>query len=71
MRGEVEAIPGKTMPNLKVVTRDYKNLYNQFVPDQAGSPLILLSRIFLKSIVDVRSHFGNIGMPFAARNLRR
>ncbi len=30
-RGEVEAIPGKTMPNLKVVTRDYKNLYNQFI----------------------------------------
>jgi nitrate reductase alpha subunit len=31
MRGEVEAIPGKTMPNLKVVTRDYKNLYNEFI----------------------------------------
>ena len=31
MRGEVDAIPGKTMPNLKVVTRDYKNLYNQFI----------------------------------------
>ncbi|OFW09665.1 MAG: nitrate reductase subunit alpha, partial [Acidobacteria bacterium RIFCSPLOWO2_12_FULL_59_11] len=30
-RGEVEAIPGKTMPGLKVVTRDYKNLYNQFI----------------------------------------
>ena len=30
-RGEVEAIPGKTMPALRVVTRDYKNLYNQFV----------------------------------------
>jgi nitrate reductase / nitrite oxidoreductase, alpha subunit len=30
MAGEVEAIPGKTMPGLKVVTRDYKNLYNQF-----------------------------------------
>jgi nitrate reductase alpha subunit len=30
MRGEIEAIPGKTMPNLKVVTRDYKNLYNEF-----------------------------------------
>ncbi|MCW5979689.1 MAG: nitrate reductase subunit alpha [Bryobacteraceae bacterium] len=30
-RGEVEAIPGKTMPALKVVTRDYKNLYNQFI----------------------------------------
>jgi nitrate reductase alpha subunit len=29
--GEVEAIPGKTMPNLKIVTRDYKNLYNQFI----------------------------------------
>jgi nitrate reductase alpha subunit len=28
---EVEAIPGKTMPGLKIVTRDYKNLYNQFV----------------------------------------
>ena len=31
MRGEVDAIPGKTMPNLKVVTRDYKNLYNEFI----------------------------------------
>ncbi len=30
-RGEVEAIPGKTMPALRVVTRDYKNLYNQFI----------------------------------------
>ncbi len=28
--GEVEAIPGKTMPSFKVVTRDYKNLFNQF-----------------------------------------
>jgi nitrate reductase alpha subunit len=31
MHGEADAIPGKTMPNLKVVTRDYKNLYNEFV----------------------------------------
>jgi nitrate reductase / nitrite oxidoreductase, alpha subunit len=30
-KGEIEAIPGKTMPGLKVVTRDYKNLYNQFI----------------------------------------
>ncbi len=30
-KGEVEAIPGKTMPGLKVVTRDYKNLYNQYI----------------------------------------
>ncbi len=29
--GEVEAIPGKTMPGFKVVTRDFKNLYNQFI----------------------------------------
>ncbi len=29
--GEIEAIPGKTMPNLKVVTRDYRNLYKQFI----------------------------------------
>jgi nitrate reductase alpha subunit len=29
--GEVDAIPGKTMPGLAVVTRDYKNLYNQFI----------------------------------------
>lgn len=28
--GEVEAIPGKTMPNLKVVNRDYKGLFNRF-----------------------------------------
>ena len=31
LSGEVEAIPGKTMPGLAVVTRDYKNLYNQFI----------------------------------------
>jgi len=30
-RNEVEAIPGKTMPGLRVVTRDYKNLYNQYI----------------------------------------
>ncbi|MHC4954575.1 MAG: nitrate reductase subunit alpha [Planctomycetota bacterium] len=29
--GDVEAIPGKTMPNLKVVERDLKEVYNQFV----------------------------------------
>ena len=29
-RGEVEAIPGKTMPNFAVVERDLKNIYNQF-----------------------------------------
>ena len=31
INGEVEAIPGKTMPGFKVVTRDYKNLYNQYI----------------------------------------
>ncbi|MCS7046552.1 MAG: nitrate reductase subunit alpha, partial [Gemmataceae bacterium] len=30
-KGEIEAIPGKTMPALRVVTRDYANLYNQFM----------------------------------------
>jgi nitrate reductase / nitrite oxidoreductase, alpha subunit len=30
-RGETEAIPGKTMPGLKLVARDYANLYNQFI----------------------------------------
>jgi len=29
--GETEAIPGKTMPGMKIVNRDYKNVYNQFV----------------------------------------
>ncbi len=29
--GECEPIPGKTMPHLRVVQRDYKNLYNRFV----------------------------------------
>ena len=28
--GEIEAIPGKTMPGIKIVTRDYRNLYPQF-----------------------------------------
>ena len=31
MHGEIDAIPGKTMPGLKVVTRDYRNLYNQYI----------------------------------------
>jgi nitrate reductase / nitrite oxidoreductase, alpha subunit len=30
-KGEVEPIPGKTMPGLKLVARDYANLYNQFI----------------------------------------
>lgn len=30
-KGEIEAIPGKTMPNLKIVNRDYKNLYKQYI----------------------------------------
>lgn len=30
-RGECEAVPGRTMPNIKVVTRDYVNLHNRFV----------------------------------------
>lgn len=29
--GEIEPIPGKTMPGLKVVHRDYKNLYRQYI----------------------------------------
>ncbi len=29
--GEIEAIPGKTMPGMAVMTRDYKNLYNQYI----------------------------------------
>jgi nitrate reductase alpha subunit len=31
INGEGEAIPGKTMPQLTVVTRDYKNVYNQYI----------------------------------------
>lgn len=31
INGEIEAIPGKTMPGMKVVSRDYKNLYNQYI----------------------------------------
>ena len=30
-KGECELIPGKTMPNIKVVTRDYANLLNRFI----------------------------------------
>ncbi|MFA7536525.1 MAG: nitrate reductase subunit alpha [Desulfuromonadales bacterium] len=30
-KGECEAIPGKTMPGLTVVERDYANLYNRFI----------------------------------------
>ena len=31
IHGEIEAIPGKTMPGLQIVHRDYKNLYNQYI----------------------------------------
>ncbi len=31
IHGEVEPIPGKTMPGMKIVTRDYANLFNQYV----------------------------------------
>ncbi len=30
-KGEIEAIPGKTMPGIKVVTRDFKDVYNKFI----------------------------------------
>ncbi|MGE5243594.1 MAG: nitrate reductase subunit alpha [Betaproteobacteria bacterium] len=30
-RGEVAAVPGKTMPGLKVVTRDYRQVHRQFI----------------------------------------
>lgn len=30
-KGECEAIPGKTMPNIKVIERDYVNLYHKFI----------------------------------------
>nr|WP_186084828.1 nitrate reductase subunit alpha [Jeotgalicoccus schoeneichii] len=30
-KSEIEAIPGKTMPNFTVVERDYKEIYNKFV----------------------------------------
>ena len=30
-RGECEPIPGRTMPNVAVVKRDYANLYNRFI----------------------------------------
>jgi nitrate reductase alpha subunit len=29
--GEVEAIPGKTMPAMAIMVRDYKNTYNQYI----------------------------------------
>ena len=28
-KGEVEPIPGKTMPNLQIVERDYPNVYQK------------------------------------------
>ncbi|MDM8558927.1 nitrate reductase subunit alpha [Candidatus Parabeggiatoa sp. HSG14] len=30
-RGECEPIPGKTMPKMKIITRDYRNLYNRYI----------------------------------------
>jgi nitrate reductase alpha subunit len=31
VNGKDEAVPGKTMPKFKIVERDYKNLYNQYI----------------------------------------
>jgi nitrate reductase alpha subunit len=31
INGECEAIPGQTMPNMKIVERDYKNVFNKFI----------------------------------------
>jgi len=31
IRGEVEAVPGKTMPGFRIVRRDYRNLHRQYV----------------------------------------
>jgi nitrate reductase alpha subunit len=31
LAGEVDAIPGKTMPHFRLVSRDYRNLYRQFI----------------------------------------
>ena len=30
-RGECEPVPGKTMPHIRIVERDYANLYNRFI----------------------------------------
>ena len=41
-RRSAKPIPGKTMPGLKVVPRDYRNLYNQFIsfgPQRASNGL--------------------------------
>lgn len=31
IRGECEAVPGQSMPSFKIVQRDYKNVYKQFI----------------------------------------
>jgi nitrate reductase alpha subunit len=36
-KGECEPIPGKTMPHLKLVERDYKNLYHRFISFGPGA----------------------------------
>lgn len=41
--GEVEAIPGKTMPDLKIVSRDFKNVYNRFISYGPNIPINGLS----------------------------
>ncbi len=37
MKGEAEPVPGKTMPKLNLVYRDYKNLYKQFISFGRGA----------------------------------
>ena len=48
-KGEVEPIPGKTMPSVAVVERDYPNLYKRFT-----APLwsLLMLELWYRTFVD-------------------
>ncbi len=73
--GECEAIPGKTMPALKVVERDYKNLYKQYI---SYGPLVVKNglrrtRYAVTSVDDVYEEYLNESTtkPGAAKPIRR
>ncbi|HKZ01389.1 MAG TPA: molybdopterin-dependent oxidoreductase, partial [Pyrinomonadaceae bacterium] len=65
-KGECDAIPGKTMPHLTVVERDYVNLYNRFISlgplarkGMGAHGVKYDTEDFYSSIVNSRSHAVN------------
>ncbi|MDU2065849.1 MAG: nitrate reductase subunit alpha [Sporomusaceae bacterium] len=70
-KGEVEAIPGKTMPNLVIVERDYKEVYHKFI---SLGPLVEknalgahgISYSAKEAVAELKKSSGEITLPGAA-----